>query len=92
MPPLSSTVSPQMVATSTNCNSTTEIMGDPCDKVDDEYIEKSASEVASSTTKEQVEVKIVWKNVILFSLLHLASLYAIYLMFTSAQWKTNIFG
>ena len=36
--------------------------------------------------------RIVWKNVIIMSYLHLVGLYGIYLCFTSAQWKTVIAG
>lgn len=94
MPPLSCTT--QTVTTenseSTTSHSLTENMEDPCDKVEDEYVKNSTSDTQSSSTKEQVEVQIVWRNVILFAMLHLASIYSIYLMFTSAKWQTNIFG
>ena len=96
MPPLSSCSTSQTVTTTTYSDSTmnssaTENIEDPCDKANDEYI-KSISDSSTSTTKEQEKVKIVWRNVILFALLHLASLYAVYLMFTAAKWQTNIFG
>lgn len=94
MPPLSCTTQTVTTANSesTMGHSLTENMEDPCDKAEDEYVKNSTSDTQSSTTKEKVEVQIVWRNVILFAMLHLASLYAIYLMFTSAKWQTNIFG
>ncbi|XP_067124281.1 acyl-CoA Delta-9 desaturase-like [Centruroides vittatus] len=36
--------------------------------------------------------EIVWRNVILFLLLHLSALYGIYLIFTSAMWQTTLFA
>ena len=36
--------------------------------------------------------RIVWRNVIIMSYLHLVGLYGIYLCFTTAQWKTIIAG
>jgi len=36
--------------------------------------------------------RIVWRNVILFALLHLGALYGIYLSFTSAKLATVVFG
>lgn len=43
------------------------------------------------TTKQPYQ-KIVWRNVILFGYLHLAALYGVLLMFTSAKIATTIFG
>lgn len=34
----------------------------------------------------------VWFNIFWFLYLHIASLYGIYLAFTSAKWQTNVFG
>jgi len=36
--------------------------------------------------------RIVWRNVVVFSYLHLSALYGIYLSFTSAKLATVIFG
>lgn len=41
---------------------------------------------------EKREVKLVWRNIILFTYLHLAALYGAYLFLTSAKWKTDVFG
>ncbi|RWS05522.1 stearoyl-CoA desaturase 5-like protein [Dinothrombium tinctorium] len=38
------------------------------------------------------QLKIVWRNVALFAYLHLAALYGLYLFFTSAKWKTDLFA
>ena len=38
------------------------------------------------------ERQIVWRNVVLMSLLHLSALYGIYLSFVSAKWQTIAFG
>lgn len=35
---------------------------------------------------------IVWRNVMIFLSLHIASLYGAYLMLTSAKWMTVVFG
>lgn len=37
-------------------------------------------------------IKLVWRNIILFVYLHIAAVYGLWLMFASAQWKTGIFG
>ena len=38
------------------------------------------------------KLKVVWRNIILFSYVHIAALYGGYLFLTSAKWYTNIFG
>lgn len=38
------------------------------------------------------KIKLVWRNIILFAYLHIAALYGLWLMLTSAQWITGIFG
>jgi stearoyl-CoA desaturase (Delta-9 desaturase) len=38
------------------------------------------------------KIRLVWLNVALFAYLHLAAVYGLWLMLTSAQWKTGIFG
>ena len=42
--------------------------------------------------KKQYRLQIVWRNVILFALLHMGALYGLYLIFTSAKIATTIFG
>lgn len=51
-------------------------------------------ETNNLTDKPTVPFKtiIVWRNVFLFALLHLASLYGIYLFITKAMWQTIIFS
>lgn len=100
MPPLSCSTVTATGAVKTPAGNESEMttsdhIADPCDKVEDDCVKDvkaSISDASSSTTTEKVPVKIVWRNVILFAYLHLASLYAIYRMFTSAKWQTNIFG
>lgn len=38
------------------------------------------------------KIKLVWRNILLFAYLHLAAVYGLWLMLTSAQWKTGIFA
>lgn len=42
--------------------------------------------------KKQPHQAIVWRNVVLFAYLHLAALYGVLLIFTSAKIATTIFG
>lgn len=37
-------------------------------------------------------IKLVWRNIILFAYLHLAAVYGLWLMLSSAQLVTGIFG
>ena len=48
--------------------------------------------VVKERSKEKYEMRIVWRNVILFAYLHLAALYGAYLLFTSAKLMTAAFG
>ena len=41
--------------------------------------------------KEQVQMPVVWRNVVIFIMLHLGALYGIYSCFY-AKWQTNLFG
>lgn len=36
--------------------------------------------------------KLVWRNIILFAYLHIAALYGLWLMLSSAKWTTTVFG
>ena len=40
--------------------------------------------------QEKYEIRIVWRNVIIFAYLHLAALYGVYLIFTSAKLITTV--
>lgn len=42
--------------------------------------------------EKKYELQIVWRNVILFIYFHIAALYGVYLMFTSAKLATIIFS
>lgn len=101
MPPLShSTVAESKTVAATTPDSlmghqSSGVSTDPCDKVDDDYTkdaDEKSNDTVKTVTEEKVPTVIVWRNVILFAYLHLASLYAVYLMFTSAMWQTNVFG
>lgn len=48
--------------------------------------------VPNQSNSKSVRQAIVWRNVILFAYLHLAALYGVLLMFTSAKIATTIFG
>ncbi|GFS45165.1 acyl-CoA desaturase [Trichonephila inaurata madagascariensis] len=98
MAPLSS-VNPTQTVTQTTDDPTKESsmdsilhsVPDECDKVEEKEVilpEKTTTE----SPKDEHNMQIVWRNVILFAYLHLASLYGVYLMFTSAMWQTNLFA
>lgn len=38
------------------------------------------------------KIRLVWRNILLFAYLHLAAVYGLWLMLTSAQYKTGILG
>jgi len=44
------------------------------------------------STEKQPYQPIVWRNVILCSLIHLGALYGVYLAFASAKITTTVFG
>ncbi|XP_076673438.1 acyl-CoA Delta-9 desaturase-like isoform X2 [Andrena cerasifolii] len=48
--------------------------------------------VAMETPKEKYEIHIVWPSVIVFGFFHLAALYGVYLLFTSAKLMTAAFA
>lgn len=95
MPPLSScTNGPTTAQTSTTDKMfDAEVVRDDCDLVVEEETTSQTTGSSVSETKEPAPpMKIVWRNVILFAYLHLASVYGAYLMFTSSMWQTNAFG
>ena len=53
----------------------------------DELFEEDtlAENVVMKTPKEKYEIRIAWRDVIVFAYLHLAALYGTYLLFTSAK-------
>lgn len=55
-------------------------------------ITQTGTTLLTKTDEKQVNQKIVWRNVILFAYLHLAALYGVLLIFTSAKIATTIFG
>ena len=38
------------------------------------------------------EIKLVWRNILLFVYLHVAALYGLWLLLVSAKWSTGLFG
>lgn len=50
-------------------------------------------EIAIKTqSKSTYKMQIVWRNVILFALLHIASVYGLYLLILKAKWATVAWG
>lgn len=92
MPPLSScTNGPTTAQTSTTEKMfDAEVVRDDCDLV----VETTSRTTDSSIDEKEPAppMKIVWRNVILFAYLHLASVYGAYLMCTASMWQTNCFG
>jgi stearoyl-CoA desaturase (delta-9 desaturase) len=59
-------------------------------ETDDEI---SAIDTPAEVTKpDDRKLKLVWRNIILFAYLHLAALYGLWLMFTSAKLATSAYG
>ncbi|XP_011151497.2 acyl-CoA Delta(11) desaturase [Harpegnathos saltator] len=56
------------------------------------FEEETVAELQPIEKKPKYVSRIVWRNVVIFSYLHIASLYGIYLAFTSAKWATVIFA
>nr|CAH7717153.1 unnamed protein product [Callosobruchus chinensis] len=46
----------------------------------------------TKSKEPQYKWDIVWKNVLIFILLHTAAVYGLYLMFTRSMWQTNVFA
>lgn len=57
-----------------------------------EEITHSRTTPLTQQNRKQHHQAIVWRNVMLFGYLHLAALYGVLLMFTSAKIATTIFG
>lgn len=58
----------------------------------DEEIAQSRTTLHAQNAQRPKHQAIVWRNVILFAYLHVAALYGVILMFTSAKIATTIFG
>lgn len=52
----------------------------------------ASKDESNNKTHDDFKLKIVWRNVLMFSFFHLAALYGVYLSITSAKWATVIFG
>ncbi|KAJ3665681.1 hypothetical protein Zmor_001167 [Zophobas morio] len=54
------------------------------------------SQVIQNTTKvkqkKEYKWKFIWRNIALFSAMHIGAIYGLYLIFTSAQWKTTFYA
>lgn len=57
-----------------------------------EDVNRNSRTHLTKSNEKQAHQTIVWRNVILFAYLHLAALYGVLLMFTSAKIATTIFG
>lgn len=55
-------------------------------------LNKDADTPIVPPSAEKRKLQIVWRNVILFALLHIGGLYGAYLFFTQAMWSTRLFG
>lgn len=65
----------------------------PCESMDKfEDINRNSRTHLTKSNEKQTHQTIVWRNVILFTYLHLAALYGVLLVFTSAKIATTIFG
>lgn len=53
---------------------------------------KQEDTYADSDKKDAPKLKIVWRNVIIMSYLHVAAVYGVYLCWTSAKWQTTATG
>lgn len=51
-----------------------------------------AATKSDSAEKKPYRMRIVWRNVALLGYLHLAALYGVYLMFSSAKLLTSVYG
>lgn len=55
-------------------------------------------DVSTRVIAEEIEkpserkLQLVWRNIILFTYLHIVAVYGLYLCFTSAKWATVFFG
>lgn len=73
-------------------NATSEVTG-VLNEEDAETIDGGLQvEVEKLKRASQRRMSIVWRNVILFTYLHLAAVYGGWLAMTSAKWKTLAFG
>lgn len=54
--------------------------------------EEAEVPVTVPPTAEKRKLELVWRNIILFALLHIGGLYGAYLFFFEAMWKTCAFG
>lgn len=50
------------------------------------------SKVKPGEEKNEYKLQIVWRNVIIMTVLHLSALYGLYLCFVSAKWQTSLAG
>lgn len=49
-------------------------------------------DITSLKKAEKRSLKLVWRNIIAFAYLHIAAVYGLWLMLTSAKWPTIGFG
>lgn len=55
-----------------------------------ETLEESSKVIDAPKTKYKRQI--VWRNVIIFTYLHISAVYGLYLALTSAKWATLLFG
>ncbi|GIX73960.1 stearoyl-CoA desaturase 5 [Caerostris extrusa] len=91
MPQSTTTEFSNLESTEKSAASILQTIPDECDKVEDDKDSPVSNETQSPQPESKDIMQVVWRNVILFAYLHLASIYGVYLMFTSAMWQTNVF-
>lgn len=66
----------------------------PSDNAFDEALgtPSPSDDYPKETPGPEYKIKLYWFNIAMFAYLHAASVYGVYLMFTSASWATIYFG
>lgn len=65
------------------------------DELDLDLVADPGENIEETKLKEQIanfKTEIVWRNIILMSLVHAGGFYGLYLCFTAAKWQTIAFG
>ena len=81
---------PVMAPRSTDCTGVL-FENDPVENLETS-LSKDYKNLAPSPTITEYKVRYVWRNIILFLLLHVAAIYGAYLVFMEAKLLTNVWG
>ncbi|EDV43466.1 desaturase F-epsilon [Drosophila ananassae] len=73
-----------------NSSATTGVLYEPETKLleDSPAMDK---DIGLQNTSKDYELKWVWRNIILFAVLHISAVYGVWLFFTEASWRTHLF-